>query len=376
MKTKLNLVCIALVYFISQFATAQEERSWTVASESGQLLVELVTDSIGIPFGMAFLPDGKMLVSDRAAGTIHKIDTDSGDKVLIQGVPKSFCKGDGGALDILLHPDFENNHFIFYAHSAGDRTSSTLVIDRAVLQADRLVNVQRIFEAYPHYDSPSHYGTRMIFKDGYLYFTMGDRYDLASSAQSLDNHLGKVMRIREDGSIPTDNPFVDNPDARHEIWSIGHRNPQGLIVNIVTGEVWLHEHGPKGGDEINILKPGINYGWPIVSYGTDYDDSPIGEGITHMDGMEQPFYLYTPSIAPSGMEFYNGDAFPKWKNNLFIGALAKRHLNRLLIKNGQVIVEERLLTELQERIRVVKEGPEGYLYLGADSGKILRLRPN
>ena len=355
---------------------AQDRDLWKINSEHGTLVVELITDSISVPFGMVFLPNGELLVSDRISGSIFKVDIQTGVKEKISGVPDSFCKGDGGALDLVLHPDFENNNLLYFSHSVGDKNSSTLAIDRAILRKNHLEKIQRIFTAYPHYESPSHYGSRMIFRDEYLYFTMGDRYDLADSAQTLGNHLGKVMRIADDGTVPEDNPFVDTPGARPEIWSYGHRNAQGLVYNQSSDEILLHEHGPKGGDEINTIMPGNNYGWPVISYGTDYDDSPIGQGITHMSGMEQPLFQYTPSIAPSGMEVYSGDRFPYWKDNLFIGALGKRHLNRTIIRNNVFILEERLLVDLNHRVRVVKEGPDGFLYIGVDGGMILRIRPD
>jgi len=213
----------------------------------------------------------------------------------------------------------------------------------------------------------------MVLQDGYLYVTMGDRYDLMDSAQYLSNHLGKVLRIHEDGRVPKDNPFTDQKGALPEIWSYGHRNPQGLTVHPETGTLWEHEHGPKGGDEINIIEPGKNYGWPVITHGIDYDDTPIGNGITHQKGMEQPLHYYVPSIAPSGMLFYQGKKYPNWNGNLFIGAMAKTHLNRLVIKDNRVVHEERLLKEFGRRIRSIQQGPAGYLYIGVDGGAIYRL---
>ncbi|MGX1930555.1 PQQ-dependent sugar dehydrogenase [Flagellimonas sp. 2504JD4-2] len=337
--------------------------------------LEMVTDGIRVPFGMTFLPNGKMLVTNRFSGEIIQVDIDSGDKKILKGIPKSYSRGDGGALDILLHPDYDTNGWLYFSHSIGDSISSSMAIDRAKLNGDSLMNVQRIFTAFPFYQSPSHYGSRMVLKDGYLFFTMGDRYDLMDSAQTLDNHLGKVMRIFEDGRIPKYNPFVDVEDAKPEIWSLGHRNPQGLTLHPKTGELWLHEHGPKGGDELNLIKSGLNYGWPIICHGIDYDDNPIGDGITHKDGLEQPIHYYTPSIAPSGMVFYHGDKFKAWNGNLFIGAMALTHLNRLVLEDGKVVHEERILEDFGKRIRVVRLGPDGYLYIGVDGGAIYRLRP-
>lgn len=351
------------------------KESQIFASEVQNFVLEKITDSIRVPFGMIFLPDGNMLVTNRFSGELIRIDIASGKKKVLQGVPTSYSRGDGGALDVLLHPNYKKNGWLYFSHSIGDSISSSMVIDRAKLEGDSLINIQRIFTAFPFYKSPSHYGSRMVIQDEYLFFTMGDRYDLMDAAQKLDNHLGKVMRIFADGRIPQDNPFAGIDSAKSEIWSYGHRNPQGLTLHPETNELWLHEHGPKGGDELNRIEPGLNYGWPIICHGIDYDDTPIKNGITHKDGLEQPIHFYTPSIAPSGMEFYFGDKFKSWKGNLFIGAMALTHLNRLVLKDGKVIHEERLLEEFGKRIRVVRQGPDGFIYIGVDGGSIFRLKP-
>ncbi len=373
---KLSLLSIVAGLALLFFNCADDKDAWTFESEEVNFKLEKVADSIRVPFGMSFLPGGQLLITNRFAGEILMIDVNTGEKKVLKGVPESYCKGDGGALDILLHPNYKQNGWLYFSHSIGDSISSSMAIERGKLQGDSLVNVERIFTAYPFYKSPSHYGSRMVIKDGYLFFTMGDRYDLKDSAQTLNNHLGKVMRIFEDGKIPNDNPFVGTKNAKPEIWSFGHRNPQGLTLHPKTNELWLHEHGPKGGDELNRIELGLNYGWPIICHCIDYDDTPIGEGITHKEGMEQPNYYYTPSIAPSGMEFYSGDMFKKWKGNLFIGAMALTHLNRLVLENGKVVHEERLLEDFGRRIRVVKQGPDGLIYIGVDGGMVLRLRPN
>lgn len=369
------LLLVFVGFSLLFFSCADKNPTWSFESEKVNFKLEKVTDSIRIPSGISFLPNGKMLVTNRFAGQILLVDIDSGEKKVLKGVPDSYCKGDGGALDILLHPNYKQNGWLYFAHAIGDSIHSTLAIERAKLKGDSLVNVEHIFTAYPFYNRATHYGSRMVIKDGYLFFTMGDRYDLKDSAQTLNNHLGKVMRIFDDGRIPKDNPFVDTEDVKPEIWSFGHRNPQGLTLQPKTNEIWLHEHGPKGGDELNRIKPGLNYGWPVICHGIDYDDTPIGDGITHKEGMEQPIHYYTPSIAPSGMAFYTGNKFKVWNGNLFIGAMALTHLNRLVIKDGKVLHEERLLEDFGKRIRVVKQGPDGFLYIGVDGGMILRLRP-
>nr|WP_298793817.1 PQQ-dependent sugar dehydrogenase [uncultured Allomuricauda sp.] len=364
-------VCLALI----AIGCNHPKESQIFASEVQNFVLEKITDSIRVPFGMTFLPDGNMLVTNRFSGELIRIDIASGKKKVLQGVPTSYSRGDGGALDVLLDPNYKKNGWLYFSHSIGDSISSSMAIDRAKLEGDSLINIQRIFTAFPFYKSPSHYGSRMVIRDDYLFFTMGDRYDLMDAAQKLDNHLGKVMRIFADGRIPQDNPFAGIDSAKSEVWSYGHRNPQGLTLHPETNELWLHEHGPKGGDELNRIEPGLNYGWPIICHGIDYDDTPIKNGITHKEGMEQPIHFYTPSIAPSGMEFYFGDKFKSWKGNLFIGAMALTHLNRLVLKDGKVIHEERLLEEFGKRIRVVRQGPDGFIYIGVDGGSIFRLKP-
>lgn len=359
---------------LAVFCSCKEKRGdWIEESEIGQLKLKVITDSILVPFGMTFLPNEKLLVTNRPKGDIIMVDIPTGNKQILKGIPPSFSNGDGGALDILAHPNYEDNGWVYFAHAVGDSTASTLAIDRFRLKGDSIVNMNRVFTVLPFYNRPNHFGTRMVINNGYLYFTMGDRYHLPDSAQTLKNHLGKVMRIFEDGKLPPDNPFVEEKNALPEIWSIGHRNPQGLAFHPSTGELWENEHGPKGGDEVNIIRERANYGWPIICYGVDYDDTPIGKGVTHQEGLEQPLYHYTPSIAPSGMEFYTGSKIPQWKGNLFIGALALRHLNRLEIRDNKIVREERLFEELDMRVRNVKQGPDGFLYISVDGGKIIRI---
>lgn len=346
-----------------------------VDSEEGKLRLELVADSITIPYSMVFLPDGRMLVSDRPKGKMIIVDIQDGSKTFVRGVTPDVSIFGDGLMDILLHPEFEKKHELFYVYSIKDDKGFSLTVERARLENDSLVDRKRLFVAQPYYNRSSFYGSRMVLKDGYLYFTTGVDKSRQDSAQLLTNHLGKIMRIKEDGSVPDDNPFVHVKGALPEIWSMGVRNPLGLTINPFTQEIWEHEHGPKGGDEINIINKGKNYGWPLVTYGKEYDDTPVGAGLTEMEGMEPPLHYYVPSIAPSGMVFYTGDVYPKWKGNLFIGALALTHLNRSVIKDNKVVHEERLLKELKWRIRNVIQGPDGYLYIGVDGGMILKILP-
>lgn len=366
---------LVLVFKIFLIGCQSEEKSPVFQGEEFPFKLEQIVDGVQIPFAIAFISEQKMLATNRFSNEIILIDVKARTKTLLKGIPKSYAAGDGGALDILPHPDFQQNQWLYFSHSIGDSTRSTMVIDRAKLHADSLIQIERIFTALPYYKGSSHYGNRMDIQDNYLFVSMGDRYDLMDSAQTISNHLGKILRIHDDGRIPMDNPFVDSLGAAPEIWSYGHRNPQGLTIHPETGEIWSHEHGPKGGDEINRIHPKHNYGWPIICHGIDYDHTPIGAGITHKEGMQQPFYYYVPSIAPSGMQFYWGNRYKNWKGNLFLGAMAKTHLNRLVIENNQVVHEERLLQDFGKRIRSITQGPDGFLYIGVDGGGIYRLKP-
>lgn len=373
-KTTGLFIMLAVLHFACSKPQKPKE-FFLIESDGVKLKVETVADSIAMPFGMDFLPDGRLLVTDRQVGEMILVNAETGEKTLLQNVPAVVGQGDAGLLDVLVHPDYEKNGWIYYAYSEGDTNSNTMVVQRAKLDGIKLVQQERLFTALPYYKRPLHHGTRLVLDQGYLYFGMGEKTDLKDSAQTLSNHMGKMLRIYEDGRVPEDNPFVNTPNAKPEVWSYGHRNPNGLTLNPTNGELWEHEHGPKGGDEINIIKPGLNYGWPVITYGVNYDDTPMGEGISEKEGMEQPIYFYKPSIAPSGMQFYTADVIPSWKGNLFIGAMALKHLNRLVIENNKVVREERLLTDKGWRVRNVKQGPDGFLYLGIDGGKILRIRP-
>jgi glucose/arabinose dehydrogenase len=348
---------------------------FSFTADSIEFTVELIADSITIPFGIDFLPDGSLIVTDRKQGAIVLVDPNSGEKKTIQDVPTTLIASDGGMSDVLVHPDYNTNGWIYYSYSVGDTSSCTLVVERAKLKEDRLIEKERIFTQLPYAHGPYHFGGRLLIRDGYLFITTGEHMSAMDSSQTLTNHMGKVIRLFDDGRVPPDNPLVNTPNAKPEIWSYGHRNSQGLAFHPETGELWEHEHGPKGGDEINIIKPGLNYGWPVITYGTGYDDSIIGDGISEKEGMEQPLYYYKPSIGISGMLFYTGDAIPSWKGNLFVGGMVGQHLNRLLIRDNKIEREERLLTDQKRRVRTIKQGPDGFVYLGVDGGAVWRIRP-
>jgi glucose/arabinose dehydrogenase len=339
--------------------------------------IETVAKGLANPWGLQFLPDGRLLVTERA-GRLRIIGADGALSPPIAGVPEVATGGQGGLLDVALAPDFAASRQIYFSFSEprGGGTNGTAVA-RAKLAADggRLDNLEVIFRQKPDYASSAHFGSRLAFaRDGTLYVTLGERSSAPQEAQNAATYFGKVVRIKADGSIPADNPKIEG--WAPGIWSIGHRNPQSAAIHPVTGKLWTVEHGARGGDEINIPAAGKNYGWPVISYGRHYSGFKIGVG-THKDGMEQPIYYWDPSIAPSGMAFYTADNVPAWKGNLFVGALAGQHLARLILDGEEVVAEERLLTDLRERIRDVRQGPDGALYVLTDSGngQVLRVRP-
>jgi len=351
--------------------------SWERESENGNVKyrIEVVASGLHVPSGLSFLPDGRLLITERPIGRLSVLDLSTGAITPIEGVPPVHGLVDGGLMDVLVHPNYAKNGWIYLSYAIEVPGGKTTVVDRARIERAHLVERQRLFTARPVIDNSNEFGSRLLLDRGFLYVTLGQR-ETPPTAQDLGSDLGKIIRLTEDGKVPRSNPFVGRKGALPEIWSYGHRNPQGLVRNPTTGEIWEHEHGPKGGDEVNIVHPGRNYGWPVIGYGRNYDGTPVGEGITHHAGMEQPIYYYLPSIAPSGMIFYTGEAFPAWRGNIFIGALALRHLNRLVVEGGRVIHEERLLTDSNWRVRVVQQGPDGALYIGVDSGMILRLHPS
>ena len=353
--------------------------SWEYDSQLTRYRVEVVGTGLRVPFGMAFLPDGRGLVTDRP-GTLWMFDTRTNAMTRVAGVPAVSDTVDGGLLDIEVHPDYARNGWLYFSYSEKSDTGKATVVERAKLEGARLVARQRLFTAYPAVEGDYHFGSRLVLRDGYLFITLGER-EIGALAQELWTDLGKVIRLRDDGRIPNDNPFVGRPGARPGIWSYGHRNPHGLAVHPETGELWESEHGPLGGDEINVIKRGLNYGWPTVTFGREYDGGEVGEGLTQAPGMEPPVHHYSTSAALSGIAFYTGSAFPRWRNNLFVGAMTPRFLSRLVAANGRVTSEERLLLEKRWRVRVVQTGPDGFIYLGVQrtpdgsGGVIARIRP-
>jgi glucose/arabinose dehydrogenase len=343
-----------------------------VVSEQATFRVVRVAGGFSNPWGMAFLPDGRVLVSERP-GRLQLVE--EGRLVELTGLPPVTASGQGGLLDVVLHPRYEENGWIYFSHAGGSGSELGTRISRARLEGYGLKDVQTIFTMQPGSGTGRHFGSRLLFlPDGTLLFTIGDRGE-RERAQDLGDHAGSTLRINDDGSIPKDNPYLGRSGALPEIYTYGNRNAQGMALQPGSGRVWQHEHGPRGGDEVNLIEPGGNYGWPLITYGREYSGGRIGQ--TRKPGLEQPLLHWTPSIAPSGMSFYTGRAFPDWQGDLFVGALAGKHLRRLEVETDRVVGQEVLLLGTLGRIRDVRQGPDGLLYLLTDErdGGLYRLEP-
>jgi aldose sugar dehydrogenase len=370
----LRIWIVAALAFGAAPAAAQ-----TFPSSAGTLTVETVARGLDHPWSLAFLPDGRMLVTERP-GRLRIVTRDGKLSPPVIGVPKVMVSGQGGLHDVALDRDFAANRTIYFCFAEPVQGGGRTALARARLVDDEtphLDDLKTIFQQDGPLSNGSHHGCRIVqARDGNLFLTLGEHFDFRDEAQNLANHLGKIVRLTPDGAAPPDNPFVGRADARPEIWSYGHRNEQGAALHPRTGQLWEHEHGPRGGDEINIPLAGKNYGWPVIGYGIDYDGKRIHKS-TSAPGMEQPVKYWVPSIAPSGMAFYTGEIFPQWKGNLFVGALAGQLLVRLELDGEKVTKEERLLMGLHERIRDVRQGPDGAIWLATDStnGRVLRVTP-
>ena len=343
-------------------------------SEGQPFSVEIIAEQQDVIWGFDFFPDGRIVFTERN-GQLRILDANARAVQTVQGAPAVVQAGQGGLLDVRVHPAFDKNGWIYLTYSEKADRGMTTVLARGRLEGAELKDYQKLFSAWEPNGNNIHFGSRIEFDGaGKLFISVGDRNE-RHNAQDLRYHNGKILRLNEDGSVPADNPFASNPEAKPEIWSYGHRNPQGLVKHPLTGELWESEFGPRGGDEINVIRPGANYGWPVITYGREYWGPKIGEG-TEKSGMEQPVAYYVPSISPSGITFYFGDAFPKWKGNLFVANLSGQHLRRLVIDDGNRIVkQEELLDDLGVNFRHVRPGPEGFLYFSTDDGKIARLVP-
>ncbi|WP_461490851.1 PQQ-dependent sugar dehydrogenase [Pontibacter sp. HJ8] len=342
--------------------------------------VVVLTKGLQKPWAVEPLPNGDLLVTEKP-GNLRIVSATGQIGKPITGVPKVDDRGQGGLLDVALSPDFEADRTIFWSFSEPRKGGNATSVARGVLSQDRskLEQVRVIFQAQPTYDGTMHYGSRISFdEDGMLYLTLGERSDLKirPQAQHMDSHMGKVVRIAPDGKVPNDNPFVNEKGALPEIWTVGHRNVQAAAFDD-DGKFWVVEMGPKGGDELNLVEKGKNYGWPLVTFGTEYSGEPIPNAVTQREGFQQPVYYWDPVIAPSGAQFYSGDAFPEWRGNLFVGSLKEMRLVRLVIEDGRVKGEEHLLTDRGQRIRDVRQGPDGALYLVTDqeNGELWKITP-
>lgn len=369
MDLKCRAVLLILMVLLTRSAMAAFD------SDLHRFEIETISDRLDRPWALEFLPDGDFLVTERS-GALLRVSAD-GRTTPVDGVPAVESVGQGGLLDVQLDADYQSNGQVYLCFAAGGFTGAGTELARARLEGARLVDVETLFVAEPKSLGGRHFGCRIAFDaDNHLYLSLGDR-GKRPQAQDLSRHPGSVIRLERDGSVPADNPFVGRDEAQPEIYTYGNRNPQGMAKHPETGEIWLHEHGPQGGDEINVLRSGANFGWPTVTFGANYGTgSAIGEG-THKPGMVPPLYYWVPSIAPSGMSFYRGTAFPRWRQSLFVGSLKFRLLVRLELRDGEVIAEERLLEGELGRIRDVRTGPDGLLYLLTDAnpGKLVRLVP-
>lgn len=372
MKKSVLLAFLFVVMF--NLSCAQDAENKVDTPENIPFSAELLIDEIPVPWGMAFLPDGSMLVTEITGDLIHFKD---GKKTMVSNVPKVYKRGQGGLLDVAVHPDYENNGWIYisYASDEGNEKGGHTALMRAKLKDNALVDNDVLYKATPNTTKGQHFGSRIVFdNDGYLFLSIGERGDRDTNPQDITRDGGKVYRFNDDGSIPKDNPFVGKDGAKTAIYSYGHRNPQGLAKNPETGEIWDNEHGPRGGDEINIIKPGKNYGWPLVTYGINYSGTPITDK-TEMEGMTQPIHYWLPSIAPSGMAFVSSDKYgADWKGSVLVGSLKFQYLERLAMDGNKVTKREKLMADLG-RVRDVKEGPDGLIYVAVEGKGIYKLVP-
>ena len=377
LKSVLTLVAVAVSGLLMSYCTPTVSQTETSAEAP---MSETVVKGLSMPWSMAFLPDGRMLVTERA-GKLRIIKDGVVDPQEISGVPKVYFRGQGGLLDVVLHPNYKSNGWIYLSYSSpkaegemGDDGGANTALMRAKLEGHTLTNIEQLYKASPNVRGGVHFGGKILFdKKGYVFLSLGERGQKDNS-QLLSKAQGKMVRLHEDGKIPTDNPFVNTKDALPEIWSYGHRNPQGLVMHPTNATIWAHEHGPQGGDELNIVEKGKNYGWPVITFGINYDNSIITDK-TAAPGMEQPIIYWKPSIAPSGMTFIDNPKFKDWNGNLLVGSLKFLNLERLVIKDNKVVKKE-VVFEKIGRVRDLKQGPDGNIYVVIESsGSIVKISP-
>ncbi len=336
--------------------------------------LEMVVNDLQNPWGMTWLPDGSMLITEKSGEIIH---FQNGTKTRVGNVPEVYNRGQGGLLDIALHPNYGENGWIYITFSSteGEGEGGNTKLIRAKLENNQLIEIQDLYKAAPNSTRGQHFGSRIVFdNDGFVYFSVGDRGNRDVNPQDITRDCGKIYRLHDDGRIPKDNPFVTEDNAKKAIYSYGHRNPQGLAKHPETGEIWEHEHGPRGGDEINIIERGKNYGWPVITYGINYSGTPITDE-TERQGMEQPIHYWVPSIAPCGMDFVTGNKYPDWKGHLLVGSLKYNYVE-LVRLNGNTVMDREKIAEDSGRVRNVKMGPDGFIYLALEGQGIFRIKPN
>ncbi|MDY8137628.1 PQQ-dependent sugar dehydrogenase [Aquimarina sp. 2201CG5-10] len=371
MKKFLSLKFLFLITIIS--CAQEKENDILLEEDPKNYTTEIVVPDLQIPWGMAWLPDGSMLITEKSGELIH---FKNGSKTSINNVPEVYNRNQGGLLDIELHPDYEKNGWIYITYSSreGTEKGGNTALIRAKLKDNQLIDIEKLYKGTPNTTRGHHFGSRIEFdKEGYLYFCIGDRGNRDVNPQDITKDGGKIYRLNDDGSIPEDNPFANKKGAKKAIFSYGHRNPQGMAINPINGSIWVHEHGPRGGDEINPIKKGVNYGWPIITYGINYSGTSITD-ITAKEGMQQPLYYWVPSIAPSGMDFVTSDKYPEWKNDLLVGSLKFQYLELLEITNNKVSRRQKLLDGIG-RVRNVRQGPDGFVYVAVENKGILKVIP-
>jgi len=341
------------------------------------LNIQVLTSALDHPWAIAIMPDGRFLITEKT-GSMRILTADGQPSKKITGLPAVISEGQGGLLDVILDPDFASNRMVFWNYSENTPEGTRLAVAKGKLSNDetKFENISTIYRVSPAFPSTLHYGSRIVFdKQGNLIVSTGERSDIKSRprAQDLKASLGKMVHITKDGKPVPNGPFANDPNALPEIYSLGHRNPNGLAWNPVTGELWESEFGPRGGDEINIIREGKNYGWPTITYGLEYSGEKVGAGIQQKEGLEQPVYYWDPVLSPAGITFYNSDVIPEWKNNLFVGGLSSMHIARLVIKDNKVVGEERLLSDEKQRFRALAVGKDGALYAVTDAGRLYKV---
>lgn len=369
----IKLFIFGLIFLTIGACAQKKENDVAIEKPAKDYMYLKVVNDIESPWGFTWLPDGSMLITEKKGELIHFKE---GKKIKIKNVPKVYLRGQGGFLDIALHPNYKNNGWIYltYSSSIGKEKGGNTTLSRAKLTGDSLTNLQVLYKATPNTTASYHFGSRITFdNEGYLYFSVGERGDRDVNPQDIKRDGGKIYRLKDDGSIPKDNPFVNTKGAKKAIYSYGHRNPQGMVKHPVTGKIWTHEHGPKGGDEINIIKKAANYGWPVITYGINYSGTKITDEKAR-EGMEQPLYYWVPSIAPSGMEFVTSALYPELLNSLLVGSLKFQYLELLKLKDDKVVKRVKLLEDIG-RVRNIKQGPDDYIYVGVEYEGIFKLVP-